>query len=213
MWCSGACRARVWRKTTGYKSETKYYPRSTVSFPTCDHCGEMWAARRARRIDTYCPKPECRKAFNRIRMRDLNLKVKAQTGVSLWQRRRADPVIREKRRNSDRASYERTGGRRGSKAETYRSADARRRARKTSAEVEVFTNAEIFARDRWRCGVCGRKVDARKTYPDPMSPSLDHVVPLAEGGPHSRANVRLAHLGCNVRRGARGGGEQLALVG
>lgn len=49
-------------------------------------------------------------------------------------------------------------------------------------------------------------------FPDPKSPSIDHVVPLAEGGTHDPANLRLTHLGCNARRQARGGNEQLALV-
>lgn len=34
------------------------------------------------------------------------------------------------------------------------------------------------------------------------APTLDHVIPLAKGGEHSRANVRCAHFICNSRRGA-----------
>jgi 5-methylcytosine-specific restriction endonuclease McrA len=55
-------------------------------------------------------------------------------------------------------------------------------------------------------------VDKALTYPDLMSQSLDHVVPLAEGGLHTYANTRIAHLTCNITRGRHGGGEQLALV-
>lgn len=40
-------------------------------------------------------------------------------------------------------------------------------------------------------------------YPNPLSASLDHVVPLAWGGEHTAANVQLAHLKCNVAKGAR----------
>jgi hypothetical protein len=39
-----------------------------------------------------------------------------------------------------------------------------------------------------------------------MCPSLDHVVPVsASGTSHTRANVRLAHLVCNTKRGNRVG--------
>ena len=36
-----------------------------------------------------------------------------------------------------------------------------------------------------------------------MSATLDHVIPLAKGGAHARANVRCAHLICNLRKGDR----------
>jgi 5-methylcytosine-specific restriction endonuclease McrA len=46
-----------------------------------------------------------------------------------------------------------------------------------------------------------------------MSPTLDHVVPLVAGGLHDPANVRLAHLTCNSRKGAKAANEQLLLFG
>lgn len=68
-------------------------------------------------------------------------------------------------------------------------------------------------RDGWKCGICRRKVDRTLPYPDPRSPSLDHIIPLSERGPHTYANCRITHLGCNTARSNRGGNEQLALVG
>jgi 5-methylcytosine-specific restriction endonuclease McrA len=44
------------------------------------------------------------------------------------------------------------------------------------------------------------ELDGRRRFPDPLSPSLDHVVPLARGGEHTYGNVRTACLGCNVRK-------------
>jgi 5-methylcytosine-specific restriction endonuclease McrA len=74
--------------------------------------------------------------------------------------------------------------------------------------------ATIAERDRWRCHLC-RKAVSRKLRGTsrPLSPSLDHVVPLSKGGAHDPANVRLAHLRCNLSKGNRGGGEQLSLIG
>jgi 5-methylcytosine-specific restriction endonuclease McrA len=98
--------------------------------------------------------------------------------------------------------------------ESKRAGDARRRARKSNAPtVEKFTRTEVFERDAWRCGICRRKVDSKLAYPHPLSPSLDHIVPLSKGGEHTKANTRLAHLRCNVIRRDQGAPEQLALVG
>jgi 5-methylcytosine-specific restriction endonuclease McrA len=77
-----------------------------------------------------------------------------------------------------------------------------RRARERAALVEVFDRREVFERDGWRCGLCGEPIDKGIAWPDPMSASLDHVVPISRGGKHSRANAQAAHLTCNVHKGA-----------
>lgn len=80
----------------------------------------------------------------------------------------------------------------------------KRRALKVgSAAGPAFTNAEVFERDGWVCGLCDEPVSPGAVYPDPLSASLDHVVPLSRGGAHSLENSQLAHLACNVRKGAR----------
>jgi len=102
--------------------------------------------------------------------------------------------------------------RRGRPAST-RAADARRRFRLEQVVVEAFTSEVIFERDGWRCGICTKKVDRRLSWPHPGSATVDHIIPVAELGPHTRANVRCAHLSCNSSRRAGGGNEQLALIG
>ncbi len=69
--------------------------------------------------------------------------------------------------------------------------------------TEHINVAYIYDRDAWRCGVCGKRVDKALTYPHPMSASLDHIVPLAHSGTHTKANTQLAHLICNVRKSDR----------
>jgi 5-methylcytosine-specific restriction endonuclease McrA len=90
-------------------------------------------------------------------------------------------------------------------AEERRSARHRRRARLMGGEREAFALQEIYARDEWTCQLCREPVDPSLGYPSPMMRSLDHVVRLADGGGHTRANVRLTHLVCNLRRTTRGG--------
>ena len=80
----------------------------------------------------------------------------------------------------------------------------RRRKYMAGAIVEKFPSREIFDRDKWICQICLKPVDKELKYPDPMSKSLDHIIPIAAGGSHERKNVQLAHLVCNKRDNSRG---------
>lgn len=84
----------------------------------------------------------------------------------------------------------------------------RRRAQKARTSTgEPVLLAEIAERDSWRCSLCQQSVDSNRRWPDPLSPSLDHVQPLSKGGAHDPSNVRLAHVRCNSARGNRPVGE------
>lgn len=70
-----------------------------------------------------------------------------------------------------------------------------------------ITALGLFVRDRGTCWVCGRKcnphdfVEIDGTIICGNSyPSVDHVVPVSEGGADSWDNVRLAHRICNTKR-------------
>lgn len=89
----------------------------------------------------------------------------------------------------------------------------RRRALKRGAASEHYTLTGIAERDHGRCGLCGQKVPMDHRHPDPLSPTIDHIIPISLGGDDTRANVQLAHFRCNNAKGARRAGEQLALVG
>lgn len=83
-------------------------------------------------------------------------------------------------------------------------ADARRRMRlELARQAEPVMPADVHARDGWICQLCLLPIDPEAAWPDPMSASVDHIVPLALGGAHSMANVQSAHLGCNSRKGDR----------
>lgn len=79
----------------------------------------------------------------------------------------------------------------------------KRRALKKGAKAESFAREEVFERDQWTCGLCEKPVDPSLAYPNPMSASLDHIIPLSQGGSHSRANTQCSHLTCNVAKGNR----------
>lgn len=71
--------------------------------------------------------------------------------------------------------------------------------------VERIDPREVYEACGWLCGLCKANVDPTVPHPDPLSASLDHIVPLAAGGQHTRDNVQLAHLRCNMSKGARVG--------
>lgn len=77
----------------------------------------------------------------------------------------------------------------------------------------LVSRAYIAERDRWRCGVCGERVHRSLRHPDPLSASIDHVIPVAHGGGNGPENLRLAHLRCNVSRRDTATDDQLMLVG
>ena len=74
----------------------------------------------------------------------------------------------------------------------------------------------LVDRDGDKCGICHRKVNLKLksgTRGSRRGPSVDHIIPRSQGGSDDLVNLRLTHWGCNQKRGNRGGGEQLALVG
>lgn len=85
----------------------------------------------------------------------------------------------------------------------HRMKEHRRRAQRTATEAERFTEHDVRLAHGDTCYLCGRVVNFRKRWPDPMSPSLDHVIPLANGGTHTINNVAMVHLTCNLKKGAR----------
>ena len=51
------------------------------------------------------------------------------------------------------------------------------------------------------CAICGRPVDFKLKYPDPMSACIDHIIPIDKGGhPSDISNLQLAHLACNRQK-------------
>jgi 5-methylcytosine-specific restriction endonuclease McrA len=71
----------------------------------------------------------------------------------------------------------------------------------------------VYERDGWTCGICLKRINKRAKYPNPLSPSLDHIIPMSRGGGHQYVNVQAAHLRCNIEKGKQSKGEQLLLIG
>lgn len=78
--------------------------------------------------------------------------------------------------------------------------------RRSSGNAEPFTTLDIAERDGWRCHLCSGTVTRNEW-------SLDHLIPVSAGGPHTRDNVALAHHRCNTIRGVDRLPAQLLLIG
>lgn len=60
----------------------------------------------------------------------------------------------------------------------------------------------LGARDGWTCHLCDGEIDRRLYWPHGLAGSVDHIVPVNSGGTDAPENLALAHLTCNVSRGA-----------
>lgn len=82
----------------------------------------------------------------------------------------------------------------------------RHRARKHGVEyVSGITLKKLVKRDGLRCRICGGMCDwsdhSWSEFCGPTYPSIDHIIPIAKGGPHTWENVQVAHMMCNSEKG------------
>ena len=70
--------------------------------------------------------------------------------------------------------------------------------------MQFEANKKIILASQSICAICGRPVDKSIKSPDPMSPSIDHIIPIAKGGhPSDINNLQLTHRACNRAKGTK----------
>lgn len=198
-YCSSRCKqqARSEREELDGRAETrrqrerdrKAQARDQQPTRHCPYCSDPMTNARRRQ----CGKPECIKRAKADRMREY-MRTLRTTNDEVGER------YQQYQREGNKRRRETLGHWRQLYPESAARADALRRMRVQAATVESFAPREVYERDGWVCQLCRLGIDPAVAWPDSMSPSVDHVVPLAKGGEHSMANAQAAHLGCNSRK-------------
>lgn len=99
-------------------------------------------------------------------------------------------------------------------AEVKRIAKHMRRARVRGSTTQRIDPIRVFEQAGWQCNYCKRATpqSLRGTL-DPLAPELDHFIPLAMGGTHTRDNVVCSCRECNQEKGSQSPGEFLVAKG
>lgn len=183
-----------------------------ISYGTCRECGKLFVSKR-RKPQLTCGE-ECAKArARRLYEECMTQKLKERTYVCQQCGKEFVAPYGDKRHRfcsiecSKRHYLESPAG----KAQKTRQRHKRRAMKYGNGPIDDIDFAVVVERDAGCCGICGHKVDPVLKFPHPMSASLDHIIPLARGGPHRWENVQLAHLACNIKKGA-GDRNQLRLA-
>lgn len=71
----------------------------------------------------------------------------------------------------------------------------RLRAQRAGVDHEPINRRQIILRDKSTCWLCNKHCEPNEIH-------LDHVIPLALGGPHTADNIRVACAQCNIRKAA-----------
>lgn len=57
------------------------------------------------------------------------------------------------------------------------------------------------------CSICGLPINLSKSYPNPWSLTIDHIIPIVKGGTTRDDNLQPAHFRCNRKKA-----EKLAIT-
>ena len=192
QFCSKSCAASAKAALRAdYSKPSSKRPACAVYFLTCRYCGSQFVARNrqsqlcsdiCKRMEHWKPERKCKVCLGYFpteygnKTRFCSLKCR-ETAQAHWQ---VAPRLRKHhlRNRSERAIH-------------------------FGVDYEFIDLAKVLERDGWICGICHTAISPKARYPDQLSPSLDHVIPISKGGAHLYSNVQAAHLSCNVIKGVR----------
>lgn len=187
-YCSEECNPSNWE-------------RSFVCFSECVTCQEVFATQSAtqrycsdecyekaskqRKIEHWLSQPEreCRQCGSKFQPQYKKLKNYCSTNCKEEYNRQA--------RRSNESHYA--------------------RARKFGVAREKIVPTKVFKRDNYTCQCCGIKTDkslVKENSNLDNEPTLDHIIPMSKGGPHTYGNVQTMCRKCNTMKGDTVIGQQ-----
>lgn len=235
-YCSAECKLKATRASNRKASRKRYLPRPKALLPRhpCEVCGAPCKRHERRLCSNACrtkaysmaalPRRAAREAekAKRAAIRAVTALLRRIARLRAEDEKRAAPArIYEglcpvcahafcspvRRKYCSVACAKQSPPARASKRKSRKAGKARKRG----LVAESFDDLEILERDGWRCQICGISTPRRLrgTY-KPNAPEVDHIIPQAKGGPHSRANCQCACRRCN---GAKADGAPRGQVG
>lgn len=203
LYCAKRCKLAAWKAANPERFKALPSNQRKVSAIYAGHCKTCGAAFVSRRERTYCG-AACEPSTPRPRV---------SVAPEQKECRACGKTYRPTFTGGRPSEFCGEACRRQVERRTRRVDKLRRKAAKRAVTVESVDPLEVFARDRWRCKLCGIKTPKSKrgTY-EPNAPELDHIIPLARGGEHSYRNTQCACRRCNGLKSDRPMG-QLLLMG
>lgn len=165
----------------------RYKVAYTLDEKECIYCAVMYIPK-ARRETFYCSricKDLHRKHKDKVeRIGSKKKRTCLHCSKVITQERRADAIFCSEECNSKAHQLQRK---------------LRNRAKEEGKRGYLRT--KICERDGWICQICKEPVERSAHHPNPLAPSLDHIIPVSKGGSSDPSNLQLTHLRCNLKRG------------
>ena len=60
---------------------------------------------------------------------------------------------------------------------------------------------QLMEKTNGKCGICRQPIDLELRWPERSSFSIDHILPVHQGGSHQLENLQPSHLQCNMQKG------------
>lgn len=159
-----------------------------VQWHKCEKCGRVKYVKNKEVLDKRCKRCARTKYANGpLPIKPVECPVCGEAHEAKVANARCAKCAKEMALKAKKAARRRLGGRLRSSLD---------RARKHGVYIETVKPSIVYKRDRHTCYLCGDKVIKSKTY-HPKQATIDHVIPLAKGGPHTYDNVRCCCHTCN----------------
>ena len=69
------------------------------------------------------------------------------------------------------------------------------------AAGDAIDHVTLFELHGWTCWVCKNPINRYLRFPNFMAATVEHIIPLCQGGTHTWDNLAPSHAKCNFQKG------------